>query len=731
MHTHQSSPTRGVAARPALLTSLILLVLTSLLVCVANAHAAAGSQYPQGQYGEVPSARFGGFDSTWYDGGAYDGGASETAPTPGKFLNPVGFAVDTDDPSVSDGTAIYVLDRVSAVSDASPAGGTRWRLQKLSDTGSVVALTEFFLPTAGPLTCSPFRSNTEPVGLTVSGGNVYTVIAGVVGEDCLATSYAEEVVGWSTTPSGGKLVGAPGTPDGLSSPVTAGGTTYSVPSVVSTASDLASTEIFAPRGLTADGADSLVLLGDATNRGVTGEPTNAPALAVKVSLANGAETASWSSSSLSSLPTELGDTITTDPAGNIDIWLTAAEETAEGGAMVQLSPSLTSPKLLESQAQQTGNVYQALDSQTAGLVPPAGPHAVWLSNGLVAANPAPAALSYWSSRQGIRLISPLQDGTLAGPTALDTVYDTLGKSASGACDVAAGGTTATGTLGDIVLAPGKDGSVWMLNVGTEPGATTSGRIVAELAPGAADPCLTPPSGTTFSLTDLSAASPTPHAASAGPLTVSVGSKVRFGTEQFEYPFTYRSVDPPAAVYAFEWDPVGGSAGDPGYTLVDQNAPGTSTVWPLGTGGTPPTTDEFLYTTPGTYTVEMKAFGDLGEYDATGTVIVEASSPPAAAFTLPGSAQANQTVSFDASGSVAHAGARITNYHWSFGDGQEDDNAAASETHAYAAAGTYTVTLTVADDNNQQSTAVTHQITVTAASSGGGGGTGTGGGGSTN
>ncbi len=69
--------------------------------------ADSGPQFGSiGQYGEV--WRGGGFDTAAYDGGRYD-----KPLTPGKFIDPVGFAVDTGDSSASDGTAIWVLDRTS------------------------------------------------------------------------------------------------------------------------------------------------------------------------------------------------------------------------------------------------------------------------------------------------------------------------------------------------------------------------------------------------------------------------------------------------------------------------------------------------------------------------------------------------------------------------------------------------------------------------------------------
>jgi PKD repeat protein len=725
MHTHRSSLIRGARHPLAPFVTIALLVLTSL-VCVANARAADGGQFPLGQYGEVPGSRFGGFDSTWYDGGAFDGsGGAEAFPAPGKFLIPKGFAVDTSDASAPDGTAIYVLDRVSPTSSATTETVTRWRLQKLTDAGAPIARSEFFLPKAGTAPNNAKKSTVEPVGLAVSEGNIYTVIAGTLGSSPNTESFAEEIVGWSTTPSGEKLVPVTGgTTDQLSSPVTAGGVTYSTPSLISAKGELEATPIYDPRGLVADGNGSLAVLGDATNRFTFEEPTapfaSAPALAVQVSTSSGAETATWKSESVPGLELDRADTISTNPTnGDIDLLLS---DTPEFGLpswdLVELTSALASPRLLESAGQEPANAYQGPIEQTFAFAQnPVAAHGVLLSNGLFAAGSLTSASAYWAQQKGIRLTSPLGDGTLSSATGPDTVYDTLGQTGSH-CDINEGGSAAT--FGDLVLAAGKSGAVWMLNVGEDGGTTHIGREVVEFAPGAADPCIAPPSGTTFSLTDEGA---TPHLAGDGPLIVAAGHTVKFSTESFEYPILPGTGSPaPAAVFAFEWDPIGGAPGDAGYTVVQEDPAHNTAFWPPGTTAQFATTAEHTYTEPGTYTVKMKALGELGEYDATGTVIVQTSNPPTAAFTLPGTAQTNQAVSLDGSGSQPASGSSITNYHWEFGDGGEDDTQTPAETHAYAAAGTYTVTLTVRDADNRQSTPVTHTITVSAPSSSGTGNT---------
>jgi hypothetical protein len=230
-----------------------------------------GPQYGTiGQYGEV--WRGGGFDACWYDNGAYDGAgashsvpgctAAEAQPAPGKFIDPVGFTVN--------GSTIYVLDRTTDLPGALPDGvyASGWRLQELDGRGNVLGTTEFMLPTQG--TAGVF--NYEMLGLAVDhtegtvdalvvaycqtgtrhGCRIPTVTSG-------STEYVEEILAWSTTPTGGQLVRPDGmNADSLSSPATG----FSAAGVLSTASQLSkglpeaggSPQVVQPEGLAVDSA---------------------------------------------------------------------------------------------------------------------------------------------------------------------------------------------------------------------------------------------------------------------------------------------------------------------------------------------------------------------------------------------------------------------------------------------------------------------------------------------
>jgi PKD repeat protein len=713
-------------------TVLATFTLAAALVCslaATQAQAADGPQYGSiGQYGEL--THFGGFDTTAYDNETYGG-----ALTAGEFLNPVGFAVDTQDKTPDgDGTAIYVLDRVSdwgdELTDSTP---TEWRLQKLSDTGAVLGSTEFTLPNpSGASSALGVNSPTGVLGLAIddSTGTIYTLIYGTVGSGDSATPEAEEIIGWSTTvptsgPNSGQLVAPSGSnADAVSTPVSP----YSAPAVFSTANQLESSPLYDPQGLALDvtgGQDYLAIEADGTARSSTGSPQG-PTVVEQVSPSSGLETSSWLSTSLltgvtnSSGAPDANATaagISTASDGSLDVLL----NTTIGGSVldaVDLPASLAQPLVLASSDIDPSNADAAplVVSNSSGNHVSAGPQAVELSNGLFASdfyeNTGGAGYFNQGVNEGVRLVAPEAGGVLSNPDAPATsIFDTLGNSSpSGSCYIGDGGLTLAAN--NVSLAAGANGAVWVLTSGQDSSAApnaaadgpyTTGRELIELSPAAsaADACAGPTG--TFTVAN---GNETAQAATS-PLKVSAGATVNFDASTIAYP-------PGASISAYEWDPTGSGS----FTTISDA---------LTVGGfQPPATASYQYTTPGVYSPELNLLGDFGDYQETGSITVLASSPPTAAFTAPATAQTGQSVSFDASGSQHASGAQIVDYHWSFGDGSTDDTQSATDTHTYTTAGTYTVTLTVRDNDTQSSTPVSQTITVSSPSSGGGGNTGGGG-----
>lgn len=357
-------------------------------------------------------------------------------------------------------------------------------------------------------------------------------------------------------------------------------------------------------------------------------------------------------------------------------------------------------------------------AKAAGQLGPGGgrgasAQAAQLSNGLYAADfsSEPTVTGgFWDGpvNEGVRLIKPETESLLTNPSApVTSVFDTLGGASAGEpCAISDGGVADASN--GLTLAAGANGAVWVLTAGGESSAYepeegepdapyVTGREVIELAPGGAGKCVGP-SGT-FSF-EKEGGAPQP---ASSPLTVPVGSTVNFNASPIEYPAKGKL----AGVYAYEWDPELGATPDPGYTLIDDAVPATTFAPEQATG-------TYQYTTPGVYSVGLKLLGDFGEYDETGTVTVQTSSPPTASFLAPTEAQTGQTVEFNASASQPASGASIAAYEWKFGDGQSEDAQTASDTHVYSSPGTYTVTLTVRDNDNQHSSPVTKQITVSSA-----------------
>jgi PKD repeat protein len=143
---------------------------------------------------------------------------------------------------------------------------------------------------------------------------------------------------------------------------------------------------------------------------------------------------------------------------------------------------------------------------------------------------------------------------------------------------------------------------------------------------------------------------------------------------------------------------------------------TGYSWNFG-DGTPPETgpDRTVvhnFTDRDSYTVSLSfQCSDTQVPDSSATVVVD--TPPTAAFTPSITAfRPGTTVSFDAGGSHAATGGRITDYAWSFGDGSpvvHTGTTTTTITHPFTSLGVYTVTLTTTDDLGASAT-VSQQVT---------------------
>jgi PKD repeat protein len=122
-----------------------------------------------------------------------------------------------------------------------------------------------------------------------------------------------------------------------------------------------------------------------------------------------------------------------------------------------------------------------------------------------------------------------------------------------------------------------------------------------------------------------------------------------------------------------------------------------------------------YREPKTFQLKLTATDGRGASATVARPItIGPATPPTAAFSFSPQSPitTNQTIFFNAEGSRAATGRRITRYDWNFGNGRQDSGVLT--TYAYPTAGTYVVTLIVTDDTGEKSAPVSQNITVGAA-----------------
>lgn len=675
------------------------------------------------EYGEV--TRFGGFDSSAYNSGHYGG-----ALTAGKFLDPTGFAVDTQD------NTVYVVDRTSFYAE----NPTSWRIQQFNSEGALLGSTTFTLPN------SNFGA-TAIMGLAVdhSAKRLYALAVGSPPSSSpnKLVPVAQELLAWSTTaekthPQGEpELVAAEGL---ASDPLhTTGGLVSSEAQLLS-----GSRPLFAPQGIAIDrletpGVDNPVAI-EASDLlpGGQGNPIRGNTVVQQIATQSHGTTSigdllsSWSgvtvAATLGASWGPLG--ISSDPDGSLSVLLDASNLSATDVYVVKLKADLSDPVVLNSDALQPpiGALDQAslwLDespfftvagvgvSTTSG----AGAEVARLStaasndvNGLYAGDffstrpvdyqfsPTSPGPEYWllekrsgnlEANIGIRLLEPGAGEVISDPIG-GRIVNTLGNGTTGGpCNIAAP---------EAALAAGAKGTLWVLDRGPQantPGANGLGRQIIELAPGAESRC-PQPSGTFTMTPEGEATQP-----GEGTLTVHAGTKVTFDAQSINRehgkPFTYE--------WDLDGDPTNGPLHD-GFETIRQMQP-PEYFWP-------PSDVTYTYAQPGKYEVRARLHSDYGVYTTPPvTIIVTSTAHPLARFTAtvtPGS----QQVLFNTTGSIAGVGS-IANYHWNWGDGNSEDEGPDGIvlTHTYAQPGVYTVTLAVTNSSYQSTRSSPQTITVQA------------------
>jgi PKD repeat protein len=390
----------------ALLRGLALLLGLALLpaLAVLLPASAADAELTNNEYHEV--TRFGGLDETAFIGGKL---------TPGKFVEPTGFAVDPTEGE----EAIYVADRTSRAEGVE--GGScdvttaskrcaDWRIQKLSPTGAVLGTTMFTLPVGVVLPSEKREAASMIAGLAVdhTAGRLYALVMGPLGPADPYSEHAtaaQELLAWSTTPgacsgkceTGGPLKAATGEGIGADPLGSKGGLVSSQQQL-----DSGKSPLYDPQGIVVDhlgspGIQDPVAI-EATNlNGSTA--VDEPSLALwserieyfefqlkgdtvvqqvatqkaigpkgEPLTTGGLRGEPWTSASVAS---QVGASrgplgIFDDPDGHISVLLHGSERAAGNADLVRLGPDLSKPEALTNETQESQRINEATMFLDAG-----------------------------------------------------------------------------------------------------------------------------------------------------------------------------------------------------------------------------------------------------------------------------------------------------------------------------------------------------------------------------
>jgi hypothetical protein len=723
----------------------VLLIAITALSCAASAGAASAYEY-----GEV--LRFGGFDSKAYAGGNY-----EHEPTPEKFLDPTGFAVDPVD------NTVYVVDRTSTW-ETNP---TMWRIQQFKSNGELEGTTTFTLPNISNFT----DLETDAVaGLAVDheAGRLYALMIGSppTTSPHPGTPVAQELLAWSTTPEDGKLVAAsehepkaPGEPKEFSEdPLKTGGALISDSSQLELKGGI---PLYGPEGIAIDrletpGVDNPVVIEASDYNTETGRGTPVIGDTIVQQVATQRQGAvqvgdlltSWSGAGVA---TTLGGVswgphgIFDNPDGTISVLLDSNGTFASDTNVVRLEPNLSGATVLNSDADAPADndydeaalsgdaegPFNALAGVGISNIYGAGPDVAQLSS--VAGNadgpyvadifakeqtdiqfsPQSPGPEYWTEGEpehhvkpniGIRLLQPEADGAIATPRG-GTIVNTLGNNQpGGSCNIGASEAT---------LAAGADGTLWVLargpeSLGLSASKAVPGREIIELAPRAelppGDEKLCPQPSGTFT---MSAPGGPSESSEGPPLEVPAGTQVAFGAGSIMVNSESIETGKTGKPFAYEWDLEGAAGGPFTAQKIEQMKPPYYYF--------PSPTIKHMYTRPGRYAVTVRLLSDYGAYTtASGTVVVT-SNPigPHPQFTA--APAGDQQIAFDGAGSTPGVGT-IVHYTWNWGDGSPPEGEEAqmpAVTHTYASPGVYQVTLTVTNSAYQSATSAPQTVIVEA------------------
>jgi hypothetical protein len=280
----------------------------------------AGSLELAVPYGEAH--RFGGFDATGKEAG--------------KFVLPVGFAVDQADSSTGDKNAVYVLDRTVSNTES---GELDYRLQKLSSSGAVLGTAT--LPVQKYTDTSQFTDAHPMISLAVDSANhrVYAGVQSIVDDGSgNFVPVTEELVAWSTKPSGKKqLIAASGFPvDPLTKAGLVAGSSVLQP-------EEASKDLYAPEAISVDPSNHDVVI--EAQQGVQSGPVGGPTILQRVTTEgskSGQLDGSWVADETTAPSSQQGDGLFTATDGSFGIDL--FEEEGNISRLADVKPNFGTPE---------------------------------------------------------------------------------------------------------------------------------------------------------------------------------------------------------------------------------------------------------------------------------------------------------------------------------------------------------------------------------------------------
>jgi PKD repeat protein len=672
------------------------------------------------------------------------GGYDETGSAPGKFDQPVGFAVDPKEEvnaSTPDGNAVYVLDRTVRRSTENifeeEEEELQYRLQKLSSSGAV--LGSVLLPLEKYAHHFNYADAHPLISLAVDSEKhrVYALVEGIVEGGEGSGEYvpvASELVAWSTKPNASKeLVAATGYPEDAitKAGLVAGSTVLQ--------SSEASKVLYAPEGLSVASNHDVVI---EAQKGVSDGRTGGPTILQRVSTAEhpsgeGQLDGSWIANMTTSPHREPADGVftQTDGAFGIDQFQgkgqisklfevdsgfegkegTEAEPTTiapdtSGGIDLDQAPTLDSQETINRREAGGGGGQAIGDLETRT----AGTPITQLSNGLYAArygaesHTAPfdeqAEVEPWKQElEGTGgHVPPFWTSSISeeGPQIANmgirlfkyehgvySVVTTLGGAAEGpqACNL---------NNPQLAVAAGSEGSVFVLTQPNENNGNAGDEVIEFSEGGKAGACPQPSGGAPEVVDDTGSKV-------GSEIVVSQGRVVTFDAQS--------TIDRAGgAPYEFEWY-LEGKELSPGSALQKFAMEAPDYEWP-----TPEVS--YKYEEPGTYPAELVMVGDYGRSTFPFTVKVVPGTPPVASFEcIPSPAVVGEKVTCTST-SKAASGSKIIGYEWEFGAGTGFVSSVGNRerpvtTHTFASPGTYEVKLKITDKDGEEVTSPPQDVKV--------------------